>query len=429
MKKTVILQLINKINIAINRQLNQIIHHSDFQNLEANWRSLKHLCYSIPKHTEKNVVIKIMSCTKIDLYEDLVVKSNDFDETFIFAKIYSECFDHPGGIPFSVIVIADYFNEDSATGLKDQAILSVLSQTAASTLCPIISAAGAFMAGIEQWCDLQPQHNLAQYNDPFTEKWNLFKKNENSRYINLCMPRSRIRSCYQDDVSANKNDFFKEDISSNNDILWGNSAFVLLSSIIDSFIKTGWFASIESPLRAASINPIKAIETDINKLKKEQAIEVVINDRQEDQLNAIGYCVLREDRVTKKQRYFKKNSIALTARHNDSIKNMENNLNKQLSYLLCACRIGQTIKIIGRDKIGRYTNSEAIQTIIQHWLLTLCSNNPNSSTKNKRYPLKNAIIEINEKKYSPGKYYCKLKIQAHNFISHFQAYISIETDL
>ena len=60
---------IAQIDHLISLQLNEVLHHPQFQKLEASWRGLKYLLNH--SETGENMKIKVLNCSKKDLLRDL----------------------------------------------------------------------------------------------------------------------------------------------------------------------------------------------------------------------------------------------------------------------------------------------------------------------------------------------------------------------
>lgn len=86
---------IAQIDKLISAQLNEVLHHPDFQKLKGTWRGLKYLLDQ--SETNENLKIKIFNASKRDLLRDLQ-KAHEFDQSALFGKVYEEEFGTFGGI-------------------------------------------------------------------------------------------------------------------------------------------------------------------------------------------------------------------------------------------------------------------------------------------------------------------------------------------
>ncbi|MGD0619798.1 MAG: type VI secretion system contractile sheath large subunit, partial [Bryobacteraceae bacterium] len=96
---------IAQIDHLLSLQLNEILHHPTFQQLEATWRGLRYLLDQ--SETSAMLKIKILNVKKKDLLRDLQ-RVPEFDQSVMFKKIYEEEFGVFGGEPFGAL-IGDYY--------------------------------------------------------------------------------------------------------------------------------------------------------------------------------------------------------------------------------------------------------------------------------------------------------------------------------
>src|SRR5690606_33153783 len=125
---------IAQIDHLLSIQLNEIMHHPDFQRLEASWRGLKYLLSQT--ETSTNLRIKVLNVSKKELLRDLQ-RAPEFDQSAVFKKVYEEEFGVFGGSPFGAL-IGDY--EFGKSG-QDIELLEKMSQVAAAAHAPFLSAA------------------------------------------------------------------------------------------------------------------------------------------------------------------------------------------------------------------------------------------------------------------------------------------------
>ncbi len=116
---------IAEIDRLVSAQMNAIMHHEDFQKLEASWRGLHHLIKNSLTGTQ--LKIKVMSVTKGDLLKDFE-RALEFDQSSLFKKVYEEEYGTFGGAPFGAL-IGDF---EFGNHPQDMALLESISQVAAA---------------------------------------------------------------------------------------------------------------------------------------------------------------------------------------------------------------------------------------------------------------------------------------------------------
>ena len=103
--------LIAGIDEQLSQQVNQIIHHDEFQKLESAWRGLSYLVNNT--ETDEMLKIRFMSISKQELGRTLKrFKGVGWDQSPIFKKIYEQEYGQFGGEPFGCIV-GDYYFDHS----------------------------------------------------------------------------------------------------------------------------------------------------------------------------------------------------------------------------------------------------------------------------------------------------------------------------
>jgi len=175
---------IAQIDRLLSAQLNEIMHHADFQKLEASWRGLHHLVFET--ETSTMLKIRVMNVNKKELLKDLE-KAVEFDQSATFKKIYEEEFGTFGGAPFGAL-IGDY---ELGNHPQDQLFLEKMAQVAAAAHAPFIAAASPGLFGWDTFSDMTEVRDLAKIFDR-TEylKWRSFRESEDPAMSALpCLTR------------------------------------------------------------------------------------------------------------------------------------------------------------------------------------------------------------------------------------------------
>src|SRR5262249_16776754 len=126
------------------------------------------------------------------LFKD-VDKAVEFDQSQIFKKLYENEFGTPGGEPYGAL-IGDY---EFSNHPEDVELLSKMSNVAAASFCPFVTAANPSLFGFEGWGDLSKPRDLAKIFDSSEyAKWRSFRDSDDSRFVTLTMPRVLARLPY-----------------------------------------------------------------------------------------------------------------------------------------------------------------------------------------------------------------------------------------
>src|SRR5882724_1954274 len=144
---------IAQIDHLLSIQLNEILHHPQFQKLEGSWRGLKYLLDQ--SETSTSLQIKIYNCNKRELLKDLQ-RAPEFDQSTLFKKVYEEEFGTFGGAPFGALM-GDY---EFGRGPEDIELLERISQTAAAAHAPFLTGAGPEFFNLDTYTSLDAPRDL-----------------------------------------------------------------------------------------------------------------------------------------------------------------------------------------------------------------------------------------------------------------------------
>ena len=126
--------MIAAIDKKLSDQINQIIHHEDFQKLEGAWRGLHYMVSNT--ETDEQLKIRVMNISKAELGKTMKrYKGTNWDQSPLFKKIYEEEFGQFGGEPFGCLV-GDYHFDQSA---PDVELLAEMAKVSAAAMAPFIT--------------------------------------------------------------------------------------------------------------------------------------------------------------------------------------------------------------------------------------------------------------------------------------------------
>ena len=173
-------------------QVNQIIHHADFQKLEGAWRGLHYLVNNT--ETDEMLKIRVMNISKKDLGKTLKkFKGTAWDQSPIFKKVYEEEYGQFGGEPYGCLV-GDYHFDHSP---PDVELLREIAQVSAASHSPFIAGVSPTVMQMDSWQELSNPRDLTKiFQTPEYASWRSLRESEDSRYIGLAMPRFLSRLPY-----------------------------------------------------------------------------------------------------------------------------------------------------------------------------------------------------------------------------------------
>ena len=147
---------IGEIDDRISRQLDEVLHHEEFQKVESAWKSLKFLVDRCD--FKQNVKVELLDLSKEDMREDFE-EAPDTTQSGMYKHVYIQEYDTPGGQPVSAI-ISNYEFDSSA---PDVSLLTEVSRIAASCHCPFIGAVGSRFFGKTDINELPKINDLSSY--------------------------------------------------------------------------------------------------------------------------------------------------------------------------------------------------------------------------------------------------------------------------
>lgn len=422
--KMLLCRAIADIDKLINLQLNTIIHHHTLQQLEASWRALLYLTEQTERFDrEQKVKVKLISLSWAELAKD-INRAIDFDQSDFFKLIYDNEFDMPGGEPFGVLVGDYHISHKNRPGQlhNDLDILKEVARTAAAAFAPFICSAHPSLFGVDQFSELSQVADIgSQFKQPEYVKWRSLRQMEDARFLGIVLPHVLMRSPYKDDGSRTESFVFRETLSNpGTDYLWGNAAFAFASVLVRAFSESGWFAQIRG-LKAGQQNyglvtdlPVSRYETDTYQGANKPSVDLLVGHRFEAQLSDNGFVPLSAVPYSDYFAFYNNASVQLAKSFDDKLSSVNARLSAMLQYILCVARFAHYIKIIGRDKVGGYHSAEHCEQELQRWLhqYTTASTDASSDVR-ARHPLREARIQVKEKRGEPGRYYSIIQLQPH----------------
>ena len=229
-----------QIDHLVSIQLNEVLHHPQFQKLEGTWRGLKYLLSQ--SETSAMLKIRVMNVSKKELLRDLQ-RAPEFDQSALFKKVYEEEFGIFGGEPFAA-VIGDY---EFSKHPEDLELLEKVSNVAAAAHAPFLTAASSQLLNMDSFTQLDQPRDIGKIFDT-TEfaKWKGFRQSDDSRYVGLCVPHVLMRLPYGRDTSPVDAFNYEEGVdgTDHTKYLWGNAAYAMGARLTNAFALYGWCAAI-----------------------------------------------------------------------------------------------------------------------------------------------------------------------------------------
>ncbi len=413
-KKAMVDRMIAEIDAKLSRQMDEILHHQQFQALESSWRGLKLLVDRT--NFRENIKLEVLNASKQDLLDDFE-DSPEVVQSGLYKHIYTAEYGQFGGQPVGAL-IANYFFDPSAPDIKTmQYVASVASMSHA----PFIAAAGPKFFGLESFTGLPDLKDLKDhFEGPQFAKWQSFREQEDARYVGLTVPRFLLRNPYDPEDNPVKSFVYKENVANSHEhYLRGNTAYTFASRLTDSFAKFRWCPNIIGPQSGGAVEdlPLHHFES-MGEIETKIPTEVLVSDRREYELAEEGFIALTMRKGSDNAAFFSANSAQKPKFFGNSEegKNAELNykLGTQLPYLFIVNRLAHYLKVLQREQIGAWKERTDLELELNKWIRQYVADqeNPSSEVRSRR-PLRAAQVVVSDVDGEPGWYRVSLNVRPH----------------
>jgi type VI secretion system protein ImpC len=407
-------EMISEIDHRMSTQLDQILHHPSYQQMESSWRGLK----LVIDRTDfrENVKIELLNVSKDDLLNDFQ-DSPEIPKSGLYKLVYSREYGQFGGSPVGAMVANYYFGP----GSQDVSLLQYVASVSAMAHAPFISAAGPQFFGEESWLKFPNLKDLKSILEgPRYTKWRGFRESEDSRYVGLTAPRFLLRLPYSKTDNPVKSFDYNETVTDNHEnYLWGNTAFTFATRLSDSFAKWRWCPNIIGPKGGGAVEnlPIHTFEA-MGEVQAKIPTEILITERREFELAEEGFIALTMRKDSDNACFFSANSCQKPKYFGTSAEGRaaETNykLGTQLPYMFIVCRLAHYLKVLQRENLGSWKERADLDRELNEWIrqYVVDMDNPLPGVRSRR-PLRQAKVTVEDVEGNPGWYKVDLKVRPH----------------
>ena len=406
--------MIAELDKKLTAQVNKIIHHQDFEDLESAWRGLDYLV----SHTEtsEQLKIRVLNISKQELGKTLKkFKGSSWDQSPIFKMVYESEYGTAGGEPYGALIGNYYFNQSA----PDLEVLKGIAQIASAAHAPFIAAADPSMLNLDSWQDLSNPRDLTKiFTTPEYAAWRSFRETDESRYVALTLPRVLSRMPYGPDTNPVEDFAFVEDTSDGDSAkyVWMNAAYAMGVNINRSFADYGWCAHIRGVESGGIVSdlPTHTFPTDDGGIATKCPTEIAITDRREAELSKIGFLPLCYWKNTDYAVFLGGQTVNKPLEYDNADATANAALSARLPYIFATSRFAHYLKCIVRDKIGSFRERADMQNWLSDWISNYVTSDPNASEEVKaKYPLAEARVEVDEIEGQPGYYNARFYLRPH----------------
>ncbi len=407
--------IIAQIDKKLTEQVNEIIHHEAFQEVESAWRGLNYLVNNT--QTDEMLKIRVMNVEKGELRKMFRrFEGVAWDQSPLFKQLYEAEYGQLGGEPYGCLV-GDYYFDNSA---KDVEILSGMAKISAASHAPFLSSVAPTLLQMDNWAELTNPRDLAKITTtPEYAAWRSFRESEDSRYVGLTMPRFLARLPYGTNSDPVEAFDFEEDMegADSGKYTWANSAYAMAVNINRAFKEYGWCSRIRGIESGGAVEglPAHTFPTDDGGVDMKCPTEIGIADRREAELSKLGLMPLVHRKNSDFAAFIGAQSVQQPFEYEDPVATANAKLSARLPYLFSSCRFAHYLKCIVRDKIGSFGSRSEMQRWLTDWIMNYVDGDPENSseTVKAKYPLAEAEVQVHEVEGEPGFYAAKFFLRPH----------------
>lgn len=407
-------ELVSHIDELVDAQMNEILHHKDFQAMESTWRGLEDLV----SHTnfKANITIDLLDVDKDELFQDFENNSSNIFGSSLFNKVYIAEYDQYGGRPFGAMVGQYEFTHKP----DDIFWLEQMAKIANAAHAPFIGSVSPKFFGCDTVEEVEAIKDLVGLMaQPKYGRWNKFRDSETAAYIGLTFPRYVLRLPWHPEKNpCSKVNFTETADGDSHKYLWGNAAILFARNMVRSFETSGWCQYLRGPKGGGSIDglPVDTFEMrskpGIEEMKP--PVEIAIPDYRELEFAKCGFVPLVYRKASADAAFFSVQAVKAPKRFKNPRDSENAQLVTNLSYTFSVTRIAHYVKSIMRDNIGTTADAPYIQKTLAAWLSQYVTTvvNPDDLTL-RFYPFKAATVDVKTRPGEIGWYDCSLAVLPH----------------
>lgn len=404
---------IAELDYQISRQLDEVMHHQEFQKVESQWRGLKHLIDRTD--FRQNVKIEILDISKDDLRQDFE-DAPEITQSGLYGHTYIAKYDTPGGEPIGAVISSYEFDASP----QDIALLRNISKVAAAAHMPFIGSVGPAFFLKNSMEDVAAIKDIGNYFDRAEYiKWKSFRDTDDSRYIGLTMPRVLGRLPYGPDTVPVRSFNYIEEVKGpdHEKYLWTNASFAFAANMVRSFINNGWCVQIRGPQAGGAVQDLPIHLYDLgtgNQVKIPS--EVMIPETREFEFANLGFIPLSYYKNRDYACFFSANSTQKPALYDTADATANSRINARLPYIFLLSRIAHYLKLIQRENIGTTKDRRLLELELNTWVRGLVTEMTDPGDElQASHPLRDAKVVVEDIEDNPG--FFRVKLYA---IPHFQ---------
>ena len=415
--EVIIQKLVAAIDELLAAQLNVIIQHPGFKQLEALWRGVRYMLDAVPASMTHSVVrVRLLDLSWEELSDDLG-QSASIERSLLYRLVGKQELNTLGGEPFGLMLVDHPVTAelDEIHGSDDLFTLQLLGELGQECLCPVILSVTRDFLGTDDvnvWTDPDRVERILESDD--FDGWRRLRKMPVSRFLGLTMPELLLRSpwrvCYQGLLF---NEYPVQGIGS--DHLWGSSAFAFAGNVLQEFCRIRWFGFLRDGVSGGAIIRRRSGIPEAGRLRLTDELEAFYSEQ--------GFMPMMTCYLSHQLAFFNNYSVFQPPDEQDDWR-----IISMLQTTLIGCRFAHYLKQLIREHIGSYRGAEDCQRDLNLWLQSYVSNvDYADDSVLARYPLKKARVRVFGDA-SLGIYHCQVELQPQYQFDALNTHIVLKAD-
>jgi type VI secretion system protein ImpC len=227
--------LIACVDRAAGALMRAILHHRDFQALEAAWRALDFLVRRM--ETDGDLQLFVFDVSKAEVAADLS-SATDLAATGTSKLLVEQTVGTPGGAPWAVV--AGNYTFDRTP--EDVAFLSRMAKLARAAGAPFLAAASSRIVGCGSLAETPDPADWRSGGVGGATLWEALRELPEASYLGLALPRFLLRLPYGKGTDPLERFDFDEvpHGSGHEEYLWGNPGVACVCLLGQAFGEYGW---------------------------------------------------------------------------------------------------------------------------------------------------------------------------------------------
>ena len=221
-------ELVGKVDAAIASRMRALLHHPEFQGLEAAWRTVFLMVRRL--ETGPDLKLFLFDVTREELSRDLAGASDLRSAGFYKKMVAAEPWALAAG------------NYTFACSLEDVDLLARIAMVSRQAGAPFIAGASDRVLGCASLTASPDPYDWTERNATSDEIWQTLRQFPEAPYLGLALPRFLLRLPYGKSGSQTEQFAFEEPDGTpvHEEFLWGNAGLACACLLGETFARDGW---------------------------------------------------------------------------------------------------------------------------------------------------------------------------------------------